>query len=253
MNFTKMEGLGNDFVLLEGPRHVTPSDVALWCSRRRGIGADGVLVALGHANEVGMEYYNADGGAAELCGNGLRCVARYAFDRGWAPSRDFIVSSSVGSHRVSVLDDGLVRAQLGAYRLGERIDVAERRIATVSVGNPHAVLIVDDPDREAVHQLGPRIETDQAFPDGTNVEFASIDADGIHLRVWERGVGETLACGTGAAAAVAVAHEMGKIGSTAPVHLRGGELQVDLLDGDAWITGPAEYVFEGTWSSAVRA
>lgn len=249
MKFLKMEGLGNDFVVLEGPRHVSAGEVAAWCDRRLGIGADGILVVTRLGDDrVRMEYWNADGSPAEMCGNGLRCVARLAHDRGWVGSDVFTVVTAVGDREARV--GGRVTVQVGVPEPGkeESIEVAGLTVRPISVGNPHAVVFVDDPARTPVDELGPRLGIDPIFPEGTNVEFAAVRGRGlIELRVWERGVGETLACGSGAAAAAAVAHRLGRVGPTTTVRLPGGDLEVTLDDRGAWLTGPANYVFEGEW------
>ena len=247
MDFVKMEGLGNDFVVLAGPRSPTPSQIAAWCDRRRGIGADGVLVVTPGAGGVRMEYWNADGSAAEMCGNGLRCVARYARDRDLAPDGEFIVDTAVGPRRVTVGPEA-VRAEMGPVQVGTGVvEIAGYRGTPVSVGNPHAVVLVDDCYAVPLAAAGPLFETDPAFPGGANAGFATvIDPQRIALRVWERGVGETLACGTGAVAAVAAARDNGLVGDAVTVHLPGGDLQVEITDGVAWIEGPARTVYRGT-------
>ena len=252
MKFLKMEGLGNDFVVLEGPLDVSDTQVVVWCDRRRGIGADGVLVVTPlDGNRIRMEYWNADGSPAEVCGNGLRCAARLAHDRGWVNSDVFVVVTAVGELEAHIGTE--VTVQVGTPVLGadESIELAGMAIRPVGVGNPHAVIFVDDPSETAVDELGPLLSTDPIFPKGTNVEFASVRSEGlIELRVWERGVGETLACGSGAAAAAAVAHQMGRVGPTTTVRLLGGDLRVTLNERGAWLTGPAAYVFKGEWSDS---
>jgi len=250
MDFVKMEGLGNDFIVLRGPARVTADDVAAWCDRRRGVGADGVLVVtpMDEAT-VRMEYWNADGSPAEMCGNGLRCVALLARSSGMVGADTFTVETAVGARQAEVRGDGTVRVELGpvADPGGEDLDLAGLTLTAVSVGNPHAVAIVDDPHTVPVEAVGPIVEGDPHFPERTNVEFAAVHArDRIELRVWERGVGETLACGSGAAASVAVAHARGLTDAVVTVVLPGGELQVEIVDGSAWITGPARAVFEGS-------
>ena len=248
MKFLKMEGLGNDFVVLEGPRDVSAAQVEAWCDRRWGIGADGVLVVTPlDGNQVRMEYWNADGRPAEMCGNGLRCVARLAYDRGWVEGEVFTVITAVGAREARIGPE--VTVQLGVPQ-GQDISVLVGGITArpIDLGNPHAVVFVDDPGETSVDELGPRLGTDQSFPDGANIEFATVrSANLIELRVWERGVGETLACGSGAAAAVAVANRMGDVGQETRVRLPGGELLVTLDDRGAWLTGPANYVFAGEW------
>lgn len=248
MEFVKMEGLGNDFVVLAGPRTVTAAEVAAWCDRRLGVGADGVLV-VSPGDPVVMEYWNADGSPAEMCGNGLRCVARFAVSRGMAHPPAFDVRTPAGIRRVEVRDDETVRAELGPVRVGSgSVDLAGYRLVPVDVGNPHAVAFVDDCRTVPVAAAGPLIETDPAFPGRTNAEFATIvSPDRIALRVWERGSGETLACGTGAAATVAAAHAAGLTGPAVTVTLPGGDLGVEIVDGVAWIDGPARVVFAGAW------
>lgn len=246
MKFTKMEGIGNDFVVLSGPLDLTGAEVEALCDRRRGIGADGVLVVTSvDESTVRMEYWNADGSAAEMCGNGLRCVGRYAVDEGLVAVDTLTVETPTGARRVEVGDDA-VRAELGPVEVGGDMVVAERALQTASVGNPHAVLFVDAPEEEPVESLGTKIGTAPAFTNGTNVEFARVAArDLIELRVWERGVGETLACGSGAAATVAVARANGSVDDSVRVRLPGGEVIIELIDGTAWITGPATSVYSG--------
>jgi len=247
MEFVKMEGLGNDFVVIQGPHIPTSDEVTAWCDRRHGVGADGVLVVSPlDADRVAMDYWNADGSPAEMCGNGLRCVARYAVAHGLVAGPEFTVETAVGPRHV-VVSDLAVRAQLGPVSItGNTVDLAGYRLDPMSVGNPHAVAFVDDCYAVPVAAAGPLIEGDPAFPLRTNVEFATVTGPGrLALRVWERGVGETLACGSGAAAAVAAAHKRGLTGSKVSVSLPGGTLEVEIIDGEAWIEGPAVEVFSG--------
>jgi diaminopimelate epimerase len=250
MRFVKMEGLGNDFVVIEGPSHPTRAQIAAWCDRRRGIGADGVLeVTPIDSASVRMRYWNADGGPAEMCGNGLRCVARYASDRGWVDGDAFVVETAVGPRPVHITSGGSVRVLLGTPALGSSYEIGDLALDVVDMGNPHAITWVDDPETAPVEQAGPEIETAEQFPEGTNVEFATVTAvDQIDIRVWERGVGETLACGTGAAATAYLAHQQGLVGPTVSMRLRGGVLRVDLAAQGAWIEGPANTVFVGELS-----
>ncbi len=247
MDFVKMEGLGNDFVVIDGPEPTT-DEIRHWCNRRTGIGADGVLRVStpgSGAAAIRMQYWNSDGSVAEMCGNGLRCVARYGFDRGLTDDAAFTIETEVGLNRAKVLPDGLVTVELGAYEVGEAVVIGGVDYTEASVGNPHAVTFVADPENAPVRTVGPEIENNEMFPDGVNVEFVSVDGDGLRLRVWERGAGETLACGTGAAAAVAVAAAKGLVSTSTSVDLPGGRLAVDLVDGIAWITGPANVSYSG--------
>jgi diaminopimelate epimerase len=247
MEFVKMEGLGNDFVVVDGPHRPSAAEVAAWCDRRLGIGADGVLVVTG-GDPVRMDYWNADGSAAEMCGNGLRCVARYAVDRGLVSEPEFVVQTAVGPRHVVVGADR-VRAEIGPVQVGERgVEIAGYRLMPVDVGNPHAVAFVADCYSVPLPAAGPLVETDPAFPGGVNAEFATvIDQGHIALRVWERGAGETLACGTGAVAATAAARAGGLVGDAVTVHLPGGDLAVEIVGDVAWIEGPARTVFRGVW------
>lgn len=243
MNFVKMEGLGNDFVVVE--RLPTADEVRRWCDRRRGIGADGVLAV---SSEVSMRYWNADGSPAEMCGNGLRCVARYAVDRGWAEEGTEIeIATAVGRRRAWVAGES-VRVEVGPVSVGEMVTVAGIDLRQVSVGNPHAVAVVDSLDGVDVAVLGRRIGTDRAFPGGTNVEWVVIDApDRIRLRVWERGVGETPACGSGMVAAAAVSKtKEGPIGPTR-VEVTGGVGEVTFEGQAGYLTGPARRVYSGSY------
>ncbi len=247
MDFVKMEGLGNDFVVVAGPFTPTPGQVSAWCDRRRGIGGDGVLVVTAGAG-VRMDYWNADGSSAEMCGNGLRCVARFARDHAMADSDEFVVTTAVGPRRVVIKGES-VRAEIGPASVGgEATDIAGYRAIPVDVGNPHAVVFVADCYAVPIAAAGPVVGTDPAFPEGANAGFATvIDTGRIALRVWERGAGETLACGTGAVAAVTAARAEGLVGDAVTVHLPGGDLKVEVVDGVSWIEGPARTVYRGSW------
>jgi diaminopimelate epimerase len=242
MHFTKMQGLGNDFIVVEGPATFTAEEITRLCDRRFGIGADGVLVVT-HLDPVRMEYWNADGSAAEMCGNGLRCVARYVYDRGWVADRDFTVQTPIGVRGARVLED-TVEVELGRVLLGETRTIEGTTFKLVDVGNPHAVVFVDDPAQVDVLGVGKSLQS--GFDTGTNVEFARVTDGGITMRVWERGVGETLACGTGMAAVVAAAQADGLGSGPIEVDVPGGRATLDMRDGVAWIRGPAEYSFRGS-------
>jgi len=249
MDFVKMEGLGNDFVVIDGPVSPAAADIAAWCDRRRGIGADGVLVVTPRGDaRVQMEYWNADGSPAEMCGNGLRCVARYAIDRDLVTTPEFVVETPVGERPVSVRPDGAVRALVGSFRESgtDAYELAGYKLDAVSMGNPHAVTFVHDCYAVPVDAVGPIVEGDDHFPERTNVDFGTIvSSERIDLRVWERGVGETLACATGAAATAALAHRRGLTGSRVTVMLPGGPLLVEIEGDQVWMEGPASTVFRG--------
>ena len=250
MEFWKVEGLGNDFVLFEGPAP-SAEQVRQWCHRRTGIGADGVLrVTRTDRPEVArMDYWNADGSVAGMCGNGLRCVALYVFEQGWPTGRSFTIRTAMGANRADVLGNRMVKVELGPYRVGSRSVAGGRTFTPVDVGNPHAVIFVEDRaelEEAPLSTVGRSLQDHPLFPDGVNVEFVCATADGLRTRVWERGVGETRACGTGAAAAAAVAFQDGYVGQATEIALPGGSLRVELIDGVAWIRGPAARVFSGT-------
>jgi diaminopimelate epimerase len=259
VQFFKYEGLGNDFIVVEATEEgvVSPARAVALCDRRFGVGADGVLLVLPPRNpecDVRMRVVNADGSVPEMCGNGVRCVAIHV-----ARARGLLE----GTLRVDtdaricacVVEDlrgqGVVTVDMGIIRLfGDRtIDVAGTRVsvAVADAGNPHAVLFGTFARRDVDH-LGPRLATHPDFPRGTNVEFSRVAGDGIDLIVWERGVGITLACGTGACATAAVACAKGLVarGSPIAVRLPGGRLDVMIDEGDrATMRGPARLVFSG--------
>jgi diaminopimelate epimerase len=249
VDFVKVQGLGNDFIVFDGPFQPTESDVARWCSRRTGIGADGVLVIEPETDSrVLMRYWNADGGEAEMCGNGLRCVAMLAWERGWVAHPDFVVQTAVGDHPVTVRE-GAVKAFVGVpqrYRT-ETLNIAGNDLYPMSIGNPHAVTFVDDVDEADVLGIGPIVENDALFPNRTNVEFVQVLEDGgIKARIWERGVGETPASGTGAAASAYIAHAVHGVDQPTRVELRGGALTISIDEAGVWMEGPAEFVFNGS-------
>lgn len=240
LHFTKMQGLGNDFIVVDGPDSFAQEDIVRLCDRRFGIGADGILVVT-RGEPVAMDYWNADGSTAEMCGNGLRCVARYVRDRGWVRGAEFVVETFIGPRRVIVGAD-TVEAELGPIRVTGQASHNGHELTLVDVGNPHAVIFVEDPDHSDVAGVGAAVQ--ESFPGGINVEFVRVHPDGVSMRVWERGVGETMSCGTGMAAAVAAARQ--KEGRCVRVEVPGGTAQVTIRDGIAWLAGPANYSFTGS-------
>ncbi|HEY8341324.1 MAG TPA: diaminopimelate epimerase [Egibacteraceae bacterium] len=264
MRFVKAHGAGNDFVLLpdlDARLRLSAELVTALCDRHRGIGGDGVIRIApprpGVDADVFMDYWNADGSVAEMCGNGVRCVAKYVVDRGIVAAGDVRVDSRAGVKVVSVTERDAagrvqaVRVDMGAPVPGDvrrRLDVDGRsvEVTTLSMGNPHAVLLVDDVATAPVAELGPRIERHAAFPDRTNVEFIAVPApDRVVGRIWERGVGETLASGTGGAAMAVAAHLLGRAGRRTTVSLPGGDLHVDWSATTLHVTGPAVEVAAG--------
>lgn len=255
--FTKMEGAGNDYVFVDGLQTAFPLERAsalarAWSDRHFGIGADGLIVLdAGLRAPVRMSMWNADGSRGAMCGNGLRCVARLAHEHGHRPERRFPIETDAGVRWVELLDDG-VRTWLGAVTCSppRRFEVAGRTLELVlgDAGNPHAVCFVDDVATAPVTELGAALQRHPCFPDGVNVEFVQLlAADRLRQRTFERGSGETLACGTGAAVAVVAARARGVlVGDRAMVELRGGSLHV-VGDGTALaIEGPARTVFTGS-------
>lgn len=244
IEFTKMQGLGNDFVVLEGPARPSAEQVVMLCDRRFGVGGDGLLVVTPD-DQVVMDYWNADGSPAEMCGNGLRCVARYARDRGWATTSGFEVDTPVGPRRVEVGDD-LVTVEIGPALIEGTETIEGEVYRLVDTGNPHAVRVVEDLQGIDMSTLGPVVAREAGFDAGCNVEIAVIGDRTAQMKVWERGVGETLACGTGMVAVAAIALD-GSDGMF-EIEVPGGVGMVEIRDGIAWLTGPAEYVFSGVWA-----
>jgi diaminopimelate epimerase len=257
--FFKYEGLGNDFIVLEAgdERDLSPERAARLCDRRFGVGADGVLLVLPPQTSdcaARMRVINADGSIPEMCGNGVRCVALHVARARRMRNGTLHVDTDAGP-RACIIEDaageGMVTVDMGVVRvLGDRpVQVNGRHLAVtiVDVGNPHAVLFGAFA-RSDVDQLGPGIATHPDFPHGTNVEFAHVAGDGIDLVVWERGVGVTLACGTGACAtaAAACAKGVGHRGTGLAIRLPGGTLSVTIdREGRATMQGPARHAFSG--------
>lgn len=278
MRFAKYHGTGNDFVMLEDleDRQTLSQDlVSTLCDRHMGVGADGVIrIAPSADADFFMDYWNADGNVAEMCGNGIRCLAKYVFDRGLTTKTDLTVETRAGVKELQLaISDGtvsqvgvdmgtpaLVRSEIpmvgppGDTFVDEPMTAgdAKYRATAVSMGNPHLVLIGEaDPSDVDLHVLGPALQRHADFPEQTNVEFVRI-ADGvIDVRVWERGSGETMACGTGACAALVAASTIGLVGRKGTVRFPGGELDVEwAADDHVYLAGPAVFVFEGEIEAA---
>ncbi|HKS48684.1 MAG TPA: diaminopimelate epimerase [Amycolatopsis sp.] len=260
IEFLKGHGTQNDFVLLPDPSgllELTPGRVAALCDRQRGLGADGVLrvvraEALGveSVGEWFMDYRNADGSLAEMCGNGMRVFAKYLVDAGLVTGPEFVVGSRGGDRPVVVHPDGSVTVHMGQATItGASVAIVANRNfsgVAVDVGNPHLVSIVEDDVAELDLRFQPRYDTD-FFPDGVNLEFVNPVGEGaLRMRVYERGVGETRSCGTGTVAAVAAAlHLAGTDTGESTVDIPGGRVTVALDRGQATLTGPAEFVARG--------
>lgn len=270
-----MHGAGNDYVYVDAftrpaeIRGVDWPDAARRLSDRRfGIGGDGLILierpVSSAAGEARMRIWNADGTEAEMCGNGIRCVAKFLVDRGLAePPVRIETRAGVLAVEVERGPDGKVaraRASVGAPRAiepGVRLSAAGRAWegVRVSMGNPHYVIFVGDIDAAPVGEAGPAIERHPLFPDRTNVEFVEVvSSEEVRQRTWERGAGETLACGTGASAVCVAGATTGRTGRRVVVHLRGGDLEIEWADGgEVFMTGPAAEVFEAEIDPAAIA
>ena len=256
--FQKWQGLGNHYVVTESsdwPVPITPARAQAVCDPNFGVGSDGILEVRMHDDGPEMVVWNPDGSNAENCGNGIRMVARYLDLTGRLPA-DGRILTGAGPVHVRV-DGSVVAVKMGraVFPAGEgeealSTDLGEVRFADVSMGNPHAIIRHDDPDA-VVRTVGPLIEVDPRFPERTNVEFIRRDGPGeITMRVWERGVGVTMACGTGACAAAVAAVRLDGATSPVTVHLAGGDLIIDVTDDlEVTMTGPAQPVYEGRMSA----
>ena len=277
LRFTKMHGIGNDYIYINAFNETLPADLpalAVRMSRRRfGCGGDGIILIMpSEIADFRMRMFNNDGSESEMCGNGIRCVAAYCHDRGLTAKTEFdIESGGKLKHMSLTLDEqgrtALVRVDMGtpvtdgfaipSVFKGDPIRMQPLNalgknwpVTLVSMGNPHAVTFVDDPASAPVTTVGPVLERDLAFPRKCNIEFVHVlDRAHIQMRVWERGAGETLACGTGACASMVASVLNGFIDRKAEVQLRGGNLTVEwsAADNHVYMTGPATFVYDGVW------
>lgn len=277
LKFTKMHGLGNDFMVIDGiNQKFNPSTapIAAWAQRHTGVGFDQLLlIEAPRQAEADFRYriFNADGSEVEQCGNGARCFARFVYDKGLTSKKQIVVETAGGVIMPRLNDDGLVTVDMGVPLLAPEqipfaaIDEDDARsishqlvignetvsITCINMGNPHAVIVVEDIEQAPVHRLGAAIENHKQFPQRVNVGFMQIVAPRrIRLRVFERGVGETQACGTGACAAVVAGISLGLLGDDEPVevNLPGGQLLISWQqqpDAHVWMTGPTQSVFDG--------
>ena len=252
MRLEKYQALGNDFLIAvdrDGTLEVDAGLARAVCDRHRGAGADGLIRAVappaGSAGEadVVMELWNADGSRAETSGNGLRCLARAVVDAGLVTGPEILIATDAGPRRATVGDDGLVRVEMGTVSIVQTDTPPEdpRWVAFVDAGNPHVVLAVEDPAKEDLDEDGPAWERSYG---GVNVEYLATGPgdDELTMRVWERGVGETMACGSGACAAAVVARQEGTVGARVTVHQPGGDVTVELSGSTVVLMGPAEFV-----------
>lgn len=275
VKFTKMQGIGNDYIYVNcfEERVENPSELAIKLSDRRfGVGADGlILIQPSETADCRMEMFNADGSLGMMCGNGIRCVAKYVYDRGLVRKETLTVETRSGVKtlqlRVENGEMASVRVNMGRPELGpekiparfpedriinEAVQAPSGRIwrvTCVSVGNPHAVIFSEDVDGLELPAIGPEMERHSMFPERANIEFVRvINPHEIQMRVWERGTGETLACGTGACASAVASALTERTGRDVTVHLRGGDLHIfwDPDTDDVYMEGPAAFVFDGT-------
>ncbi|MDA8416948.1 MAG: diaminopimelate epimerase [Betaproteobacteria bacterium] len=271
LTFTKMQGLGNDFIMLEGvraPLQLSNLQLRWLADRHFGIGCDQILwVEPPHSslNDFRYRIFNQDGGEVANCGNGVRCFTRFVIDQGLTHKRRLRVETQSGILEPELLDAGQVRVNMGSpifdadhipfhathnglvhsLMIGDQ----QRSIAVLSMGNPHAVQLVSDVEQAPVGTEGPLLEAHPDFPERVNAGFMEVvDRDHIRLRVFERGAGETLACGTGACAAVVVGQILQLLNHTVTVQTRGGQLVIEWFGDNqpVWMTGPAVTVFSGT-------
>lgn len=273
LKFTKMQGLGNDFVVIDSyssPVNLTAEQIRRIADRRFGIGCDQLLLVEKPTQSMAdfrYRIFNADGGEVEQCGNGARCFARFVFDKGLTAKTKICVETAGGIIYPKLEDGGLVTVDMGSPKfepnqipfIADEVALSypllvsdhEVEISVVSMGNPHAVQVVEDLDRAPVENEGALIEVHSRFPQRVNAGFMQImDVHHIRLRVFERGAGETLACGTGACAAAVAGIRLGQLQSPVQVDMRGGSLTIAWAGGDdsVMMTGPAVVVYDGNIS-----
>ena len=275
MKFTKMHGCGNDYVYVDCTNEMieNPSEVSKYVSDRHfGIGSDGlILICSSETADFRMAMYNADGSEGAMCGNGIRCVAKYVYDKGLTDKKNISIETKSGIKELELtVEDGkvsLVKVNMGAPILKAKdipvdvdtekcidsdinVDGKDYKITCVSMGNPHAVTFIDEDVKTfPIEKIGPKFENHPMFPDRVNTEFVQVlNRHEVNMRVWERGSGETLACGTGTCATVVACVLNGLTDDEVTVHLLGGDLFIkyDRENDTVWMTGPAVIAFEGT-------
>ena len=259
MHFTKMHGLGNDYLYVYGevPENISQLSIKL-SERHFGAGSDGMIyISPSNKADFKMRIFNADGSEAKMCGNGIRCVGKYVYDKGYTDKKRLSVETLSGIKTLDMETSGgkvkSVTVDMGKAVYDKRMEIyagGEKVVLTpVSVGNPHAVIFVEDIEKVPLTTLGPEIEHSDAFPGGVNVEFVQvISPDRIRMRVWERGSGVTMACGTGACASVmaSIAGNFCRYNEPVSVVLDGGTLKIQISpDNSVQMNGPAEFVYEG--------
>ncbi|KGG81106.1 hypothetical protein Y919_02230 [Caloranaerobacter azorensis H53214] len=273
LEFIKMHGLGNDFIIFDGINQDLPDHNELAkkvCDRHFGIGADGMMVVKqSSSSDIKMLFYNADGSQAPMCGNGIRCFAKYVFDEKLVRGKEFEVETLAGimrpriissEEKISFIEVNLGRAYFSSEMihantnkekiLNESIEIDGNtfKISAVVVGSVHAVIFVDDLNKIDINVIGRKIENHQLFPNKINVNFCQIiDDTNLQVLTWERGVGQTLACGTGAASAAVVGSILYNTSKKVNVHLLGGTVEIEQRDNEIFMTGPAEVICKGVY------
>jgi len=263
--FTKMQGLGNDFIVIDniqGNVCLSCEEIRDLADRHFGIGFDQLLM-VEPAVSAGVDFqytiFNSDGSEVSQCGNGARCFARYVVEKGLVKSNKITVETRAGIMTLEVKRDNTVKVNMGApvfapaevpicsQKLAKEYSVEGLSMGALSMGNPHAVIVSDSFNDGDIKTIGTKVQNADFFPESANVGFMSVvNRAEVNLRVYERGVGETLACGSGAAAAVVHGQQMGLLDETVTVHLAGGDALIEHCpDGDVYLSGPAEFVFEG--------
>ena len=274
IKFTKMQGLGNDFVILDYEEYektdMKPNYLAKrLCDRKFGIGADGLIIVNPNVKEtdIGWIFYNSDGSIAQMCGNGMRCFARYVYDKEYVDKKEFTVETKAGVIIPKIISENEIKVNMGQpiletekipcltkenLNIPYRIEDKEFNLNVVSMGNPHCVIFVDEHSKTLAEKYGSKIETDGLFPEKTNVEFVTIlSKDSVKINVWERGCGITLACGTGACATTVVGIMNGYLDNVVHCHLPGGILKVEWngskndTSHNVYMSGSATYSFTG--------
>ena len=272
--FTKMHGLGNDYLFIDAERYRIddPAELSRRMSHRHlGAGSDGIILILpDNKADFRMRIFNADGSEAETCGNGIRCFAKYVYERGMTRKKEFVIETGGGPNRVSLTLDGgkvvAVRSNMGKPRFNRpeipmagpagqvieeplQVDGRVMNVTCVNVGNPHAVFFVDDATKVPLAEIGPLVEHHPSFPARTNVEFVSVqDRQNMTMRIWERGSGITMASGSGSCGSALAAMITDRVDKQVNVHLVYGALQIEWAsDGSVYQVGPATEVYTGEW------
>jgi len=261
VKFTKMHGSGNDFIIIENSINIDYSKTAKKiCNRRFSIGADGLMIIESKDNNsVYMRYYNSDGSVGEMCGNGARCLALFAYNNNYIKNNSFTIYTINNKVNAEIIDENQVKIDIGKvqyetdfenYFLEKEIVVEDKifKGSYVSMGVPHVVIVVDKLELSLLLEYGPKIEKLPIFKHGTNVNFVQIiDKNNLNIDTWERGVGKTLACGTGASAAGYCLNKLGKVSNEVQINAPGGILMVSIDDKEhVYLQGPAIKTFEGT-------